>query len=93
MDTKDTHCQDLNVDVYKQELWKIVEEIFMLQGCDIQKIEDQIFALLSILVLALKKVQHIHHLLPKIHFPLLEVGQLAGTGVNEGIRSSVSSEL
>jgi DNA polymerase elongation subunit (family B) len=38
-----TNYQDLNVDVYKEELWKLVKEILMLQGYDIQKLEDQIF--------------------------------------------------
>jgi DNA polymerase I len=38
-----TNYQDLNVDVYKEELWKIVKEILMLQGYNIQKLEDQIF--------------------------------------------------
>ncbi|MGA8082266.1 MAG: hypothetical protein WB988_10415 [Candidatus Nitrosopolaris sp.] len=35
--------QDLNIDAYKEELWKIVKEILMLQGYDIQKLEEQIF--------------------------------------------------
>ena len=39
-----TNYQDLNVDVYKEELWKIVKEILMLQGYDIRKLEEQIFA-------------------------------------------------
>jgi hypothetical protein len=38
-----TNYQDLNVDVYKEELWKIVKEILTLQGYDIHKLEDQIF--------------------------------------------------
>jgi hypothetical protein len=38
-----TNYQDLNIDVYKEELWKIVKEILMLQGYDIQKLEEQIF--------------------------------------------------
>jgi DNA polymerase, archaea type len=38
-----TNYQDLNIDVYKQELWKIVKEILRLQGYDIQKLENQIF--------------------------------------------------
>jgi DNA polymerase elongation subunit (family B) len=38
-----TNYQDLNVDVYKEELWKIVKVILTLQGYDIQKLEDQIF--------------------------------------------------
>jgi hypothetical protein len=37
-----TNYQDLNVDVYKEELWKLVKEILTLQGYDIQKLEDQI---------------------------------------------------
>jgi DNA polymerase elongation subunit (family B) len=39
-----TNYQDLNVDVYKEELWKLVKDILMLQGYDIQKLEDHIFA-------------------------------------------------
>ena len=39
-----TNYQDLNIDVYKEELWRIVKEILTLQGYDIQKLEDQIFA-------------------------------------------------
>src|SRR5215469_11789634 len=35
--------QELNVDVYKEELWKLVKEILTLQGYDIQKLEDQIY--------------------------------------------------
>jgi DNA polymerase, archaea type len=38
-----TNYQDLNVDVYKEELWKIVKEILMLQGYDIQKLEERVF--------------------------------------------------
>jgi DNA polymerase elongation subunit (family B) len=38
-----TNYQDLNVDVYKEELWKLVKEILALQGYDIQKLEDEIF--------------------------------------------------
>ena len=38
-----TNYQDLNVDVYKEELWKLVKEILTLQGYDIQKLEDRIF--------------------------------------------------
>ena len=39
-----TNHRDLNIDVYKEELWKIVKEILMLQGYDTQRLEDQIFA-------------------------------------------------
>jgi DNA polymerase elongation subunit (family B) len=38
-----TNYQDLNVDVYKQELWRIVKDILTLHGHDIQKLEEQIF--------------------------------------------------
>jgi DNA polymerase elongation subunit (family B) len=38
-----TNYQDLDVDVYKEELWKLIKEILTLQGYDIQKLEDQIF--------------------------------------------------
>ncbi|MGB6530525.1 MAG: DNA polymerase domain-containing protein [Candidatus Nitrosopolaris sp.] len=38
-----TNYRDLNVDVYKEELWKLVKEILILQGYDIQKLEDRIF--------------------------------------------------
>ena len=38
-----TNYQDLNIDVYKQELWKIVKEILKLLGYNIQKLEEQIF--------------------------------------------------
>jgi DNA polymerase, archaea type len=38
-----TNCQDLNVDVYREELWKLVKEILTLQGYDVQRLEDQIF--------------------------------------------------
>ena len=38
-----TNYQDLNVDVYREELWRIVKEILTLQGYDIQKLEGQIF--------------------------------------------------
>ena len=38
-----TNYQDLNIDVYKQELWKIVKDILKLLGYNIQKLEAQIF--------------------------------------------------
>jgi hypothetical protein len=38
-----TNYQDLNVDVYKEELWNIVKEILALQGYDIRNLEEQIF--------------------------------------------------
>jgi hypothetical protein len=39
-----TNYQDLNIDVYKLELWKIVKDILRLLGYDIQKLEEQIFS-------------------------------------------------
>jgi hypothetical protein len=42
-----TNYQDLNVDVYKEELWKLVKEILTLQGYDIQKLEEQVFGKLE----------------------------------------------
>ena len=38
-----TDYRDLNIDVYKIELWKLVREVLRLLDCDIQKLEDQIF--------------------------------------------------
>jgi hypothetical protein len=38
-----TNYHDLNIDVYKQELWKIVKDILKLLGYNIQKLEVQIF--------------------------------------------------
>jgi DNA polymerase elongation subunit (family B) len=35
--------QDLDIDVYKIELWKLIKEVIRLLGYDIQKLEDQIF--------------------------------------------------
>jgi DNA polymerase I len=39
-----TNYQDLNIDVYKLELWKIVKDILRLLGYDIQKLEEQILS-------------------------------------------------
>jgi DNA polymerase, archaea type len=38
-----TNYQDLNIDVYKQELWKVVKDILRLLHYNIQKLEYQIF--------------------------------------------------
>jgi hypothetical protein len=38
-----TNYQDLNIDVYKVELWKLVKEVLRLLDYDIQKLEEQIF--------------------------------------------------
>ncbi|MGA9844686.1 MAG: DNA polymerase domain-containing protein, partial [Nitrososphaeraceae archaeon] len=40
-----TDYQDLNIDIYKLELWKLIKEILRLLDCDIQKLESQIFPL------------------------------------------------
>ena len=63
-----TNCQDLNVDVYKEELWKLVKEILTLQGFDIQKLEDQMFGeevedgiIISNTSLGIKERQRLKH--------------------------------
>jgi hypothetical protein len=38
-----TNYQDLNIDVYKVELWKLLKDVLRLLDCDVQKLEDQIF--------------------------------------------------
>jgi DNA polymerase elongation subunit (family B) len=38
-----TNYQDLDIDIYKIELWKIIKEVLRLLDYDIQKLEDQIF--------------------------------------------------
>jgi len=38
-----TNYQDLNIDIYKLELWKLVKEVLRLLNCDVQKLEGQIF--------------------------------------------------
>ena len=38
-----TNYQDLNIDIYKLELWRLVKEILRLLDCDIQKLEYQLF--------------------------------------------------
>ena len=38
-----TNFQDLDIDLYKIELWKLVKEVLRLLGCDIQNLEDQLF--------------------------------------------------
>ncbi|MGB7956754.1 MAG: DNA polymerase domain-containing protein [Candidatus Nitrosopolaris sp.] len=39
-----TNYHDLNIEVYKLELWKIVKDILRLLGYDIQKLEEQILS-------------------------------------------------
>ena len=38
-----TNYQDLDIDVYKIELWKLIKDVLRLLDCDIQKLEDQVF--------------------------------------------------
>ena len=38
-----TNYQDLDIDVYKLELWKLLRDVLRLLDCDVQKLEDQIF--------------------------------------------------
>ena len=38
-----TNYQDLNVDIYKAELWNLIKEVLRLLNCDVQKLEAQIF--------------------------------------------------
>jgi DNA polymerase I len=38
-----TNYQDLDIDVYKIELWKLIKDVLGLLNCDTQKLEDQIF--------------------------------------------------
>jgi DNA polymerase, archaea type len=41
-----TNYQDLNIDVYKVELWKLLKEVLRLLDCDIQRLEHQIFPII-----------------------------------------------
>jgi DNA polymerase, archaea type len=38
-----TNYQDLDIDVYKIELWKLMKDVLRLLNCDTQKLEEQIF--------------------------------------------------
>ena len=38
-----TDYKDLNIDIYKLELWNLLKEILRLLDCDIQKLENEIF--------------------------------------------------
>ena len=38
-----TNYQDLDIDIYKVELWKLIKEVLRLLDYDIKKLEDQIF--------------------------------------------------
>lgn len=38
-----TNYQDLDIDVYKIELWKLIKDVLRLLNCDVQRLEDQIF--------------------------------------------------
>jgi DNA polymerase, archaea type len=35
--------QDLDIDVYKVELWKLIKDVLRLLDCDVQKLEEKIF--------------------------------------------------
>lgn len=39
-----TNYQDVNIDIYKVELWKLLKENMRSLDCDIQKLEDQIWS-------------------------------------------------
>ena len=38
-----TNYQDLDIDVYKIELWKLLKDVLRLLDCDVQQLEEQIF--------------------------------------------------
>ena len=38
-----TNYQDLDIDIYKVELWKLIKEVLRLLDYDIKKLEEQIF--------------------------------------------------
>jgi DNA polymerase I len=38
-----TDYRDLNIDVYKTELWKLVRDVLCLLNCNMQELEDEIF--------------------------------------------------
>ena len=38
-----TNYQDLDIDVYKIELWKLIKDVLRLLNCDVQKLEEQTF--------------------------------------------------
>ena len=38
-----TNYQDLDIDIYKIELWKLIKDLLRLLDCNIQKLEGQIF--------------------------------------------------
>lgn len=42
-----TDYRDLNIDVYKTELWKLVREVLHLLNCDTQELEDEIFPMIT----------------------------------------------
>jgi hypothetical protein len=37
-----TNYQDLNIDIYKLELWKLLRDVLRLLDCDVQELEHQI---------------------------------------------------
>jgi hypothetical protein len=38
-----TNYQDLDIDVYKVELWKLIKDVLRLLDCDVQTLEEKIF--------------------------------------------------
>ena len=42
-----TNYQDLNIDVYKIELWNLIKDVLRLLNCDVQKLEEQVFPTIS----------------------------------------------
>jgi hypothetical protein len=38
-----TNYQDLDIDIYRIELWKLIKNVLRLLDCDAQKLQDQIF--------------------------------------------------
>ena len=38
-----TNYQDLNIDIYKIELWKLIKDVLRLLDCDMQKLQEEIF--------------------------------------------------
>ncbi|MGA7977249.1 MAG: hypothetical protein WB975_08440 [Nitrososphaeraceae archaeon] len=38
-----TNYQDLDIDIYKTELWKLIKDVLRLLDCDMQNLEEEIF--------------------------------------------------
>ena len=50
--------QDLDIDIYKIELWKLIKDVLRLLDCDIQKLEDQIFWFFQMCFASNKQFKH-----------------------------------